>query len=229
MLLAIVALYIVFFIWYPPPLATATGVGVIFVMLVAIDVAVGPVLTFIVFQPKKKSLKFDVACIIALQASAFFYGLNAIAVARPAWLVFNVDRFDVAQANELDARFLAVTKQEFKDPPWGGPRWVASAIPSDVQIRNQLALESVAGGSDLAQRPDLYMEISQVAEEIQSKSLPLSVLALYNPPEMMRAVLKKWPGADAWLPIKAKEKSMVVLLLKKSGRPLAVVDLRPWN
>ena len=54
--LALVAIVMVFFIWYPSPLATAVGVTHIFLMLLAIDVIIGPVIGFIVYKKKKKHL-----------------------------------------------------------------------------------------------------------------------------------------------------------------------------
>ncbi len=54
--LALVAIVMVFFIWYPSPLATAVGVTHIFLMLLAIDVIIGPVLGFIVYKEGKKHL-----------------------------------------------------------------------------------------------------------------------------------------------------------------------------
>lgn len=47
------------FIWYPTPLATAVGVTQIFLMMLAIDVTVGPILGFIVYKEGKKTLKMD--------------------------------------------------------------------------------------------------------------------------------------------------------------------------
>ena len=47
----------VFFVWYPFPLANAVGVTHLFLMMLIIDVIIGPVLGFIVYKEGKKSLK----------------------------------------------------------------------------------------------------------------------------------------------------------------------------
>jgi len=44
LLIALLVIGLVFFVWYPAPLAQAVGVTHIFLMLLAIDVVIGPVL-----------------------------------------------------------------------------------------------------------------------------------------------------------------------------------------
>jgi len=60
-----------FFIWYPQPLAKAVGVIHIFIMLIVIDVILGPSLSFFVYKEAKKTLKFDLAVIILIQIFSF--------------------------------------------------------------------------------------------------------------------------------------------------------------
>ena len=58
-LIALLAVGVVFFVWYPAPLAKAVGVTHIFLMMLIIDVIVGPILGFLVYKQGKKNLKFD--------------------------------------------------------------------------------------------------------------------------------------------------------------------------
>ena len=89
--LALLVIGLVFFIWYPSPLATAVGVTHIFLMMLAIDVIVGPLLGLLVYREGKKTLKFDLGVIIVLQISALCYDLYSIEQGRPAWITYNVD------------------------------------------------------------------------------------------------------------------------------------------
>jgi hypothetical protein len=66
-LIALLVMSVVFLLWYPAPLATAVGVTHIFLMMLAIDVVIGPVLAFIVYKQDKKILKMDLSIIIAIQ------------------------------------------------------------------------------------------------------------------------------------------------------------------
>lgn len=100
-LVALLVIGFMFFVWYPSPLATAVGVTHIFLMLLAIDVVIGPILGVLVYKEGKKSLKFDLTVIILLQLSALCYGIYSIEQGRPAWLVFYADRFELVRKNEI--------------------------------------------------------------------------------------------------------------------------------
>jgi hypothetical protein len=221
------ALALVFLVWYPAPLDAAVGVRDIVVVLLGVDVVIGPLLTFVVYRAHKKSLKFDLAVIAILQASAFLYGMRTIADGRPVWLVFNADRFDVVRANELDERY--ERPSAYRDAPWFGPQWVASANPADPEKLSALVLESAMGGADLAQRPDLYVPLSSLRKQLLVKAQPLAKLAEFNPPDALSKATARWPGANAWLPLMSRIKPMVVLIDQGRAEPIAVVDLHPWR
>ena len=55
-LVALLVIGLMFFVWYPSPLATAVGVTHIFLMLLAIDVVIGPILGVLVYKEGKKVL-----------------------------------------------------------------------------------------------------------------------------------------------------------------------------
>lgn len=227
--LALLALALVFLVWYPNPLPKAVGMAGIFFMMLGIDVVLGPLLTLIVYNPAKQSLKFDLAVIVVLQLAAFAYGMHAIAVARPAWLVFNNDRFDLVQAIDLDRRFVDKAPPEYRDAPWTGPSLVASVAPDDPERQQQLLMESVAGGSDLPQRIDLYVPLESQVDALRQRAQSLGTLSHHNDPAPVREMLARWPQADAFLPLMARVKPMTVLIRKESGSVVAVVDLRPWS
>jgi hypothetical protein len=226
-IIAVLALLLVFKLWYPAPLHTAVGVTHIFLLLLLIDVILGPLLTLLVYKVGKKTLVLDLAVIAVLQLSALGYGLWTVAEGRPAWLVFNTDRFDLVRVLDIDPRKLERALPEYRQPSWLGPRWVAAAPPSDNAERNELIFEAVQGGSDLPQRPDLYRPLVDSHEALQARLHALPELQRFNSIEQVQAITQRWPEADAWLPLMAGT-PMVVLLNKESVEVLAVVDLRPW-
>lgn len=229
LVLGLAAAALAFLIWYPPPLAKAVGLQHVFLVLVSVDTILGPLLTFVVYKVGKKSLRFDISVIVLLQLAAFAFGFWKIAEARPAWLVFNMDRFDLVQAMDLDPRHRNETSLEYRSAPWTGAKWVASQNPTDPAKHNELMFESAAGGPDLPQRTDLYVPLAQEKSIFQGKAKPLEELVKYNPVDAVQTVLRRWPEANAWLPLSSRADSMTVLLDKKNARIIAVVDLRPWN
>lgn len=225
--IAVLALLLVFKLWYPDPLHSAVGVTHIFLLLLLIDVILGPLLTLLVYKEGKKTLVFDLSVIAALQLSALGYGLWAVAEGRPAWLVFNTDRFDLVRVLDIDVRKLDKALPEYRTPSWLGPRWAAAVLPADSTEHSDLMFESVQGGSDLPQRPDLYLSLADSSERIKERLYPLSELQKFNSADEVQSAISQWPEADAWLPLMAGT-PMVVLLRKETAEVVAVVYLRPW-
>ncbi|MFD2273550.1 hypothetical protein ACFS07_27565 [Undibacterium arcticum] len=93
------------------------GQQIFFLLVVGIDVVLGPLLTLVVFKVGKKSLKFDLAVIALLQLGAMVYGVSTLLEARPAYVAALGDQFQVVQASELTDANLAKGKTEL---PWWG-------------------------------------------------------------------------------------------------------------
>ena len=226
---ALIAISIIYFVWYPAPLAKATGVTDIFLLLLLIDVIIGPVLTFVVYQKNKKTLKFDLAVIVILQLSALMCGLWTVYQGKPAWLVFNADRADVVRINEIDLRNIDRAENKYQKASLFFPKWVSAKQSDDINERNKITFEAVFSGVDIAQRPELYLPLDSSQKEIRSKILDLSDLYKYNEKVQVRAILQHYPSADGYLPLKANALDMVVLMNRKTAGVVRIVDLRPWN
>lgn len=228
-LIALLVIVLVFFIWYPSPLAIAVGVTYIFLMLLVIDVILGPLLGLLVYKEGKKTLKFDLSVIILIQIAALCYGVFSIEQGRPAWLVYNVDRFELVRKNELVDSNIQQAQSEFQKPSWFKPQYVATEFAKDTQQRNDEMFAEVFSGISIAQRPERYVELTQAKTQIQQRALPLVELQQYNPKTDVEKTLAKYPKANAWLPLKANAVDMVVLVNKESASIIKVVDLRPWQ
>lgn len=228
-IIAFLLTLLVFFIWYPSPFATAVGVTHIFLMLLVIDVILGPLLGLLVYKEGKKSLKFDLSVIILIQIAALCYGVFSIEQGRPAWLVYNVDRFELVRKNELINTNIQQARPQFQQPSWFKPQYVATEFAKDIQQRNDEMFAEVLGGISIAQRPERYVELTQAKTQIQQRALPLVELQQYNPKTDVEKTLAEYPKADAWLPLKANAVDMVVLVNKESASIIKIVDLRPWQ
>ena len=227
--IAVAVIGVVFFVWYPAPLHTAVGVTQIFLILLAVDVVLGPLLTLLVYQVGKKTLVMDLTVIALLQLSALGYGLWTVAEGRPAWLVFAADRFDLVRVLDIDERKLDQAEAHYRQPSLLGPQWVAAVNPTDADEKNDLIMESVFAGVDLPQRPNLYQSLDSQKTAIQQRLLELSALPKANTEVSINTILAKHLKANAWLPLRAYNQDMVVLMHKETAEVVAIVDLRPWN
>ena len=97
-------LSIVATVWYPPPLLHLQGAVPILVTLAVVDVCLGPLITLIIAGPRKPrpELTRDLSIIVFVQLTALAYGAWTVYSGRPAFLVFNADRFDVVAATEIE-------------------------------------------------------------------------------------------------------------------------------
>ena len=117
-------------VWYPWPLFEVAGGSGLIMILVGVDVVLGPLITLVIFKAGKKGLKFDLAVIASLQLAALAYGVHAVYVVRPVYMVYNIDRFNLVAAIDLDPADLAAAKrEEFRRLPVDGPHYIAAIQP----------------------------------------------------------------------------------------------------
>ena len=226
--IALLIIGLVFFVWYPAPLAQAVGVTHIFLMLLVIDVILGPFLSFLVYKEGKETLKFDLTVIILIQLSALSYGVYSIAQGRPVWLAYNVDRIELVRNNEIIQDHLVQAQTQFQHPSWLKPQFVAIEFANNTQQRNDDMFAEVFGSISLAQRPERYVDFAQAKHKILKHAQNLTNLTDFNQKDEVMKILQKYPQATAYLPMKAGTVDMTVLI-DAEGQVLKIVDLRPWK
>ena len=228
LIIALLVIGLVFFVWYSSPLATSVGVTHIFLMLLAIDVVIGPVLGVLVYKEGKKTLKFDLTVIILLQLSALFYGVYSIEQGRPVWLVYNVDRFELVRKNEIVMGNPTLVQPQFQQISWFKPLFVATEFAKDASQRSDDMFAEVLAGISIAQRPERYVELTKAKKQMQQRAQKLELLQKYNNTTDVEKILAKYPQATAFFPLKASAVDMTVLI-NKQGEVVKIVDLRPWQ
>lgn len=228
-MIALIVVGLVFFVWYSTPLSKAVGVTDIFLMLLVIDVIVGPVLGWIVYKEGKKTLKMDLSIIILLQLSALFYGIYSIGQGRPVWLAYNVDRFEVVRNNEIIDNHIEQALPQYQQPSWLKPQFVGVAFAKDSKIRSDDMFAEALGGISIAQKPERYVPLIDVKNQIQQRAQDMKLLKQFNDQQVVQKILAKYPQANAFVPLKATAVDMTVLIKKETGEVVEIVDLRPWK
>ena len=224
---------LIYFVWYPHPYFQVAGGSALMVLIMGVDIVLGPLLTLVVYRAGKKGLAFDLACIGLLQAGAFFYGLTVIAQARPVFIVAVIDRFIPVYANDLDDADLAQARRpEFATRSWTGPRLVGAAMPTEAKEKNDLTFAAV-GGKDVEKFPRYYVPYAEVAEAMLAHAKPLSALASKSPRDkaLIDAYLARHDtpiDTLATLPLKGRSDFYTMVLSRTSQRPLDALALDPW-
>jgi hypothetical protein len=220
-------------VWYPAPFFHAAGADVLVILLVSVDLVLGPLLTLVVFKSGKKGLKFDLTLIALMQSAALVYGLSIVLLSRPVFLVAAVDRFVLVSASEIDAADLAKgSRPEFRSLSFTGPRIAGSRIPSTWQERNKV-LFSGAAGKDIDKYPEYYVDYGANAADLLKRAKPLDALKTADTGQrtaLDHAIAHAKESADrvVWVPLVARKANMVMLLDHDSGETLGAVAINPW-
>lgn len=232
--IGIVIACLLFGVWYPQPYFHAAGADSLMLLLVGVDLALGPLLTLVVFRVGKPGLRFDLIVIALVQSIALVYGMSVVLRSRPVFLVAAIDRFTLVAAQDVAAIDLANgDREQFRTLPWDGPRLVGAVLPTAVEERNDLVFSSV-GGKDLPNLPKYYVEYAEVAKVIASNARPLESIPRRDPEA--RAVVdaavrasEKPATALGWLPLVATRHDMVMLVDRDSGQPVQALAIDPWE
>jgi hypothetical protein len=221
-------------VWYPPPYFEAAGGNDLVLLMVGIDVALGPLLTLAVFNPRKGmgKLRFDLAVIAFFQIAALAYGVYVMFIARPSYLVYAVDRFDLVMANTLPDKELANASPPYERRPLGKPPTVGARIPEDPKLKEE-SLFLALGGVDLTQQPRFYVRYDDVAKEAAARAQPLKALRDLNPDQSDRIdkVIRDSGRAEgdlAFLPAKAPNRDFAVIVDRSTGAIVDKLMLKPW-
>lgn len=119
---------LILLMWYPGPYALIAGGSKLMLLVVGCDVILGPLLTLIVFNPTKQSLRRDIGVVLLIQLAALVYGIHVAAAARPVFGVLMSSTFDVIPANDLVPDDFQGATGPYNDISWTGPR--LSMIPT---------------------------------------------------------------------------------------------------
>jgi len=95
------------FLWYPPPYFTASGGWQGLKIAASVDLVLGPLLTFVVFDLKKKSrqkLMGDLIAIALMQFTALAWGVHTIYNQRPVAVVFWGHEFMTVPATAIEGQ-----------------------------------------------------------------------------------------------------------------------------
>lgn len=219
LLVACLAAVLVLWVWYPHPYDLLSGGRKLFLILVSVDVVCGPLLTFVLFNPRKSRTELwtDMSLVILVQLAALAYGLHTAYEARPLYLVHEVDRFRVITSGDygdVDVSGDIARLDASLKPHWlKGPLTVGIRDPKDSKEKRDVMLESVGGGRDYSQRPDFYVSYGA---SYQSKALARS--------KPLKSLLDRYPQVEEEAKTLLKTHSVDL----EAARFLPVIHKQDW-
>ncbi len=180
--IAAMAALLVFGVWYPYPYSEISGGRELFLIVVSVDVILGPLITLAVFNRKKPwtELRRDLAFVGLIQLGALAYGLWTVAIARPVHLVFEIDRFRVVHAIDVEPELLNRAPQGIKAMPWTGPTLLSVR---GFKNSNESAEATMAAlqGVNIGSRPDLWQSYAAGVSDVLKAAKPVADLKIRFP------------------------------------------------
>ena len=221
-------------IWYPEPFLKAEGGLEIILLLIGVDLILGPTLTAVVYKPGKKGLFFDLALIVLIQLFALVYGMQTLYKERPQYVAFVVDRFTTVPAASIEIDELL--DKNLLTKVFDKPRLVFIELEENPDIRYKILMESVYGGKGYPGRPEYYRNISDFIDTVNNDDRQLkleNILRIH--PETEKTIRELAASGDRRLdqlifyPLKGKRKHMVLVLDRSDLTVLAGLDVDPWS
>lgn len=128
--------------WYHWPGWYLTDVTQVVMVMVGVDVVVGPLLTFIIARATKprRELVRDIAIIVVLQLTALIYGSASLWNGRPLYYAFSETVLQLVQAYDIEPAQAQAGRRQNPDfaPHWYSlPRWIWAPLPKDPQARQK--------------------------------------------------------------------------------------------
>jgi hypothetical protein len=210
MTIALAAALLVFGIWYPYPYREISGGRELFLLVVTVDVILGPPITLAVFNRTKPwpTLRHDLVVVAIIQLAALGYGLWTVSVARPVHMVFEFDRFRIVHAIEIPPELIERTPSGVNALPLWGPTPLAVREFRNGSESADATLAAIQGVS-LSARPDLWEPYASAVPRILQAAKPIAVLKTRFPAkaaDIDRAVIQFGgkPESALYLPLTSR-------------------------
>src|SRR5271155_258487 len=174
--------------WYRWPGWVLTDVTRVVIVMVGVDVVLGPTLTFIVARSSKprRVLSRDIGVIVAVQLCALVYGTASLWNGRPMYYTYSEGILQLVQAYDIDDDEAALGRQQNPAlaPHWYSlPRWIWAPLPPDMATRTKIVTSAIAGGDDVTSMPRYFKPWSEGLTDLRAKLKKVDDVAYFAPSE----------------------------------------------
>jgi hypothetical protein len=208
-------------IWYPGPLFFAASGANLIGIVAAVDVILGPLIMLIIFNPKKSSLKFDVAVVLLCQIGFMLYGAWSIFAARPVYMVFAENTFHLVTANEIEAAAQAKANPPYRAMPWFGPQIVGVKGPQDEKKREEILFAGMVG-MGIQNLPEYFIPYADVMPQAKAAGKMIKALpALEKSDDLRLTAFQAGQQAQGkqilFVPMRGKQRRLFVAIDAATG------------
>lgn len=233
-MLAVAAL--VFNIWYPPPFNQVQGGFTLFLIVATVDVICGPLLTMVFWNPTKthKEILSDLSLVVIIQIAALAYGLHAVAIARPLFVAYERDHFQVVSAADLRDADIITPSQKIQPYSWTGPKVIGVKLYDGSHPKFLESVQLSLMGVYPAFQPSRWLEYKAVQKETAERAHPLTdFISNQTSYKGSALTLSKSSGVPSehmgYLPLNGfMQSDWSVIIDKRDGRMLGYLPFNGW-
>jgi len=231
---AIILAFLIFayFVWFPYSFSKLGGFSETALMLIFVDLVLGPLLVFIVYKEGKRFLRFDINTLLAIQLAAFAFGAYSLYLKHPAYAVFSGDRFSLTNVSNVYPQ--QHWFKQFKTSFFSSPQFVVTKSPKDHKERNALMFSVLLESApDIDKRPEYFHPFTQNIDAVFAKSIPLNQLFQNNKTKEKLTQFYKQHGGKpsdyAYFPLVGNNKKDMIWVFKRStAQAIGIIDSDPW-
>ncbi|MEP6548525.1 MAG: hypothetical protein ABJD53_13780 [Gammaproteobacteria bacterium] len=171
--------------WYHWPGWYLTDVTSVVMVMVGVDVVVGPLLTFVIARATKprRELVRDIAVIVTMQLIALLYGSGSLWNGRPLYYAYSESVLQLVQAYDIDAAQAEAGRRQAPDlaPHWYSlPRWIWAPLPKDQTARQEIVASAIGGGDDVISMPQYFKPWNEGLPELRSRLKKVDDVAYFG-------------------------------------------------
>jgi hypothetical protein len=210
--------------WYHWPGWYLSGVTAVIGVLAGVDLALGPLITLVIANPRKPSreLRRDLSVIIAIQFAALAYGTLQLWNGRPLYYVFSDNALSLVQAYDIEPEELALAERQ--NAPWRPhwyslPRWVSAPAPAGFKPSDGV----------LIAMPRVYQSWQSGLPALRRQLVEIGQSGFYTPPEKSRIEARMRaaglsPETPNALPLTGRYRPLVAVFDVKTLALVAIIS-----
>ncbi len=195
--------YQIYYNWYPQPYFSTDGGWAGLRIIAAVDLVLGPLITFLIFDLRKsrREIVFDLTIILVIQLSSLGYGIHAAYSQRPIAVIMFNDDFVLSATMEQYGGTLE-SPDQLRQYSAEKPAIIYSKLPLDSKIIKEV---------QRTRHEDGVAEHVQTALYMSREEFTAALLA--RQPSVLRKLqqLDSEPAFEEWLELNGKSRDSVML------------------
>lgn len=231
---AIILLFLIFAysVWFPYSFSLLGGFKKTAIMLIFVDLVLGPLLVFIIYKEGKKYLAFDINVLLAIQLGAFIFGAYSLYLKHPTYAVFTHNRFIVTNVSNVYPQ--QPWQEQLKSFFLSTPKFVYAKPPSNSQEHSKLTLDILLNNSpEIHLRPKYYEPLDHHIDTVFNKGIDLKTLLLNKETKEKLTPFIKKHGGDledyVYFPLQGNnKKNMIWVFSRNNTQPVGIINSDPW-